>query len=301
MRNQAYSKFLSILIAINLVISIALTAQPNMVLVEGGSFMMGRNNASDKIKGAEFQNESPRHEVKLRSFYIGKYELTVKEYKEFVQSTGRQMPPQPDSSWFAEHPDTKIFYPLSKTQWWGWKDDLPMHNITWFDAVEYCNWLSEKEGLKKVYTFVSKNEVSWDLTANGYRLPTEAEWEYAARGGKLSKGYNFSGSNNIDEVAWYDNTTRFKGPAKIGTKTPNELGIFDMSGNVWEWCNDYFTSNYYSKSPKENPPGPGGNIYRVLRGGSWHYRADYARIANRDGPMAGFTNYNYGFRLTKNQ
>jgi formylglycine-generating enzyme required for sulfatase activity len=175
-----------------------------------------------------------------------------------------------------------------------------MHNITWFDAVEYCNWLSEKEGFQKVYT-VNGNDVSWNLSANGYRLPTEAEWEYAARGGKLSKGYKFSGSNNIDEVAWYDGTTKFKGPAVVGTKKPNELGIFDMSGNVWEWCNDYFASNYYAHSPKENPTGPGPNIYRVLRGGSWHYRDEYARIADRDGPNAAFTNYNYGFRIAKNK
>jgi formylglycine-generating enzyme required for sulfatase activity len=272
-----------------------------MVLVEGGSFMMGRDDKNDKIKGAEFQNELPRHEVKLKSFNIGKYEVSVKEYKEFVKAKGKNMPPQPDSAWFAEHPDTKLFYPLSKTQWWGWKDEFPMHNITWFEAVEYCNWLSEKQGLKKVYTFVGKSEISWDLSANGYRLPTEAEWEYAARGGKLSKGFNFSGSNDVDEVAWYDNTTKYKGPVKLGTKKPNELGIYDMSGNVWEWCNDFFDANYYSKSPKENPQGAGANNYRVLRGGSWHYRGDYARIANRDGPNAGFTNYTYGFRLAKNQ
>jgi formylglycine-generating enzyme len=301
MTNKAFSKYLLSCLFLCLFYSFNLLAQPDMILVEGGSFMMGRNDATDKIKGAEFSNELPRHEVKLKSFFIGKYEVSVKEYKEYIKATGKKMPSQPDSAWFAEHPDTKLFYPLSKTQWWGWKDDFPMHNITWYDAIDFCNWLSEKEGLKKVYTYVGKYDVNWDLSANGYRLPTEAEWEYAARGGKLSKGYKYSGSNNVDEVAWYENTTKYKGPAKIGTKKPNELGIYDMSGNVWEWCNDYFNSNYYTKSPKENPPGPGANVQRVLRGGSWHYRADYARIANRDGPEAGFTNFNYGFRLAKNQ
>ena len=300
MRNPGSYKQLSLFILFFVFISALIKAQPEMVLVEGGSFMMGRDDAKDKVKGAEFKNELPRHEVKLSSFYIGKYEVSVKEYKEFVAAKGKQMPAPPDSAWFAEHPDTKMFYPLSKAQWWGWKDYFPMHNVNWFEAVEYCNWLSEKHGLNKVYT-INKSEVSWNLSANGYRLPTEAEWEYAARGGKLSKGYRYSGSNNIDEVAWYDGTTKFKGPAKIGTLKANELGIFDMSGNVWEWCNDYFTANYYSNSAKENPAGPQANAYRSLRGGSWHYRDDYARIADRDGPNAAFTNFNYGFRLAKNK
>jgi len=299
MRNPGYLKHsLTLLI---LLFSSLIIAQSEMVLVQGGNFMMGRNEGKDKVVGVEFKNELPRHQVTLKDFYIGKYEVTVKEYKEFLQATGGKMPAPPDSAWFAEHPDTKLFYPLSKTQWWGWKDDYPMFNVDWFDAVRFCNWKSDKEGLTKVYTFVGKTEVKWDLSANGYRLPTEAEWEYAARGGKLSKGYNFSGSDNVDEVAWYDGTSKLKGPAKVGTKKPNELGIYDMSGNVWEWCNDYFSDGYYSRSPKVDPPGPPANIYRVLRGGSWHYRGDYARIANRDGPNAGFTNYNYGFRLVRNK
>lgn len=301
MRNPGYLKHSLTLLVLFLSFSSLIFAQSDMVLVQGGNFMMGRDAAKDKVVGVEFKNELPRHQVTLKDFYIGKYEVSVKEYKEFIQATGGHMPSSPDSAWFAEHPDTKLYYPLSKTQWWGWKDDYPMHNIDWFDAIRFCNWKSEKEGLTKVYTFVTKSEVKWDLSANGYRLPTEAEWEYAARGGKLSKGYNFSGSNNIDEVAWYDGTSKLKGPAKIGTKKPNELGIYDMSGNVWEWCNDYFSDGYYSRSPKVDPPGPQANIYRVLRGGSWHYRADYARIANRDGPNAGFTNFNYGFRLAKNK
>ncbi len=276
-------------------------AQADMILVEGGKFMMGRNSSVDKTDGVEFKNELPRHKVKVNSFYIGKYEVTVKEYKQFVNATGKRMPASPDSAWFAEHPDTKIFYPLSKTQWWGWKDNFPMINVNWFDAVKYCNWRSKKEGLKEVYTFVSKSEVKWDLTANGYRLPTEAEWEYAARGGKKSKGYVYAGSNNPSEVAWYDVTSNLKGPSKVGAKKPNELGIYDMSGNVWEWCNDYYSASYYKRSPEDNPTGPEANIYRVLRSGSWHYREELTRIADRDGPVAGLSNFNYGFRLAKNK
>lgn len=300
MRNKNYLRRLTLSLVVMLSF-FSLLAQTDMVLIEGGSFMMGRNASKDKVKGVEFKSELPRHKVQLRSFYIGKYEVTVKEYKEFVKSTGQRMPMAPDSAWFAEHPDTKMFYPLSKTQWWGWKDDFPMQNVNWFDAVKFCNWKSKKEGLKEVYTFVTKSEVKWDLSANGYRLPTEAEWEFAARGGNKSKGYIFAGSDNIDEVAWYDVSSNLKGPAKVGTKKPNELGLYDMSGNVWEWCNDYYSASYYSRSPKDNPTGASINIYRVLRSGGWHYRADLSRIADRDGPEAGVSNYNYGFRLARNK
>ncbi len=299
MRNKNYS--VRFILSLMVILSFFSLSAQEMVLVEGGSFMMGRNASKDKVKGVEFKSELPRHKVQVSSFYIGKYEVTVKEYKEFVKATGKKMPAAPDSAWFAEHPDTKMFYPLSKTQWWGWKDSYPMHNVNWFDAIKFCNWKSKKEGLKEVYKFVTKSEVKWDLSANGYRLPTEAEWEYAARGGKNSKGYIFAGSDNPNEVAWYDGTSQLKGPAKVGTKKPNELGLYDMSGNVWEWCNDYYAASYYSRSPKENPTGPSKNIYRVLRSGGWHYRADLSRIADRDGPEAGVSNYNYGFRLAKNK
>ncbi|MBN1250987.1 MAG: formylglycine-generating enzyme family protein [Bacteroidales bacterium] len=290
----------TVLIVLSFLFSTNINAQAQMVLVEGGTFKMGRDTKKDIVEGAEFKNELPRHDVTLNSFMIGKYEVTVKEYKEFVKATGKKMPSSPDSAWFAEHPDTKLYYPLSKSQWWGWKDYYPMHNVTWYDAVEYCNWLSEKNGLEKCYKIAGEN-TTCDFSKNGYRLPTEAEWEFAARGGNKSKGYNYSGSNNLDDVAWYDETTGLKGPMKVGTKKPNELGIYDMSGNVWEWCNDYYSGSYYSISPKDNPKGAGQNIHRVIRGGSWHYRSQLARIADRDGPYPHFTNYNYGFRLAKNK
>jgi len=285
---------------LSLLFSFNLSAQPKMVFVEGGTFMMGRDSKKDPIKGIEFKNELPRHKVTVNSFYIGKYEVSVKEYKQFVRAKKKRMPASPDSSWFAEHPDTKLYYPLSKTQWWGWKDYLPMHNVSWYDAVEYCNWLSKKHGLQKCYKIAGEKTIC-NFNKNGYRLPTEAEWEYAARGGKKSKGYNYSGSNNPKAVAWYDETSGLKGPMKIGTKKPNELGIYDMSGNVWEWCYDFYSSSYYKNSPVKNPKGGAMTIQRVIRGGSWHYRAELARNADRDGPKPGFTNYNYGFRIVKNK
>ena len=272
-------------------------AQTEMVFVESGTFEMGRAD-NDIVKGNEFNDELPKHTVTLNSFYIGKYEVTVADYKKFVAATDKTMPMPPDSSWFAEHPDTKIYYPLSVNQWWGWKDAHPMQNANWYDAVEYCNWLSVQEGLEPCYTIDSENTVC-DFSKNGYRLPTEAEWEFAARGGNKSQHYIYSGSNNIDEVAWYDGSSGLRGPSPVGTKKPNELGIYDMSGNVWEWCNDYYAGNFYTYTNSDNPTGAAQNIYRSLRGGSWHYRRLLARIADRDGPYPAFTNFNYGFRIAR--
>lgn len=280
--------------------------KPQMVLVEGGSYQMGNTGAV--VKGDK--DESPVHHVNVKSFYIGKYEVTVKEYKQFIADASatdlinkrgdHKMPKQPDSTWLAEHPDTKKFYPLPTQKWWGWVDDMPMQHITWYEAAAYCNWLSGKEGLQKCYFENEDGGIECDLTKNGYRLPTEAEWEFAARGGNKSAGNMYAGSANSADVAWYDETSFLKGPSKVGAKKPNELGIYDMCGNVWEWCTDYYMATFYSKSPKDNPVNTTPTSWRVIRGGSWHYNAEYATVTSRDGPEPTYTNYNYGMRLAKN-
>jgi len=145
-------------------------------------------------------------------------------------------------------------------QGWG-RGNRPVINVSFDDAWAYCDWLNQKSG---------KN----------FRLPTEAEWEYAARGGIKSRNYTFSGSDNIDAISWYsENSERTTHP--VGQKGANELGLCDMSGNVWEWCSDWYDIGYYSHSPSDNPKGPINGTLRVIRGGGWGYDARNCRISYR--------------------
>ena len=153
----------------------------------------------------------------------------------------------------------------------------PVENVSWDDCQEFVKRLNE-------------------LTGKAFRLPTEAEWEYAARGGNKSKGYKYSGSNTIGDVAWYtSNSSVMTHP--VGTKSPNELGLYDMTGNVWEWCSDWYGEEYYSSSPSNNPTGPTSGPSRVYRGGSWFSSAQSCRVANRSDYDPGNRGSNLGFRL----
>jgi len=139
--------------------------------------------------------------------------------------------------------------------------------------------------------------VSVDWESNGYRLPTEAEWEYAARGGNQSQGYTYAGSNTVGDVAWYYSSNSGSRTHTVGEKQPNELGLYDMSGNVWEWCWDWFGSDYYGSSPAANPTGPSSGSHRVLRGGSWGINAQYVRAAIRGDSTPSYRDDNIGFRV----
>ena len=275
----------------------------NMIFVEGGTFQMGSNDEDS------YNTEKTFHKVTLDSFFISKYQLTFAEYDKYCNSTGKRKP------------DDKN---------WG-RGNRPVINVSWYDAIEYCNWRSKEEGLEICYTIDKtrkdqNNEsnyddvkwiVSWDIAKNGYRLPTEAEWEYAAKGGvktQNSASQRYSDSNDIDEVAWYYNNSGqmvkkgliFKKQEMVNRKThpvgkkkPNELGIYDMSGNVWEWCNDWYGKNYYSKSPKKNPQGPNSGNSSVLRGGSWYDYAYNCRVADRFSNLRGNSNNSIGFRFAR--
>ncbi len=156
-------------------------------------------------------------------------------------------------------------------------EQCPVESVSWNDIQEFIKKLNEKTGKK-------------------FRLPTEAEWEYAAKGGKYEEDNKLSGSKNIGYVAWFRNNSEGK-PQKVGEKQPNILGIYDMTGNVWEWCNDNYKSDYYSISPKENPQGPEKGEKKVLRGGSWNNFAKHSRVTYRITFIPANETYDYGFRL----
>ncbi|HRD82546.1 MAG TPA: SUMF1/EgtB/PvdO family nonheme iron enzyme, partial [Saprospiraceae bacterium] len=190
----------------------------------------------------------------------------------------------------------------------------PVEQVSWYDAVEFCNRLSTIQGYAPSYTIDkgkkdpnNKSEydkLKWIVTLNpaadGYRLPTEAEWEYAARGGRYpalpSGAGTYAGGEKPDEVAWYDANSH--GETKpVGLKLPNELGLHDMSGNVWEWCWDWYGD--YPGRPETNYHGPASGSYRVHRGGSWHSVPQFVRVANRYSNTPDYRNFNIGFRLSR--
>jgi sulfatase modifying factor 1 len=239
---------------------------------------------NEKRDGNGDDDEKPAHEVRMESLFIGKYQVTFQEYDAFCEATGREKP---------------------EDRGWG-RGRRPVIYVDWYDAVEYCNWLNEIWGLEKVYEInkgkKDPNNKKWLVTinenANGYRLPTEAEWEYAARGGQQSKDFTYAGSNNLDEVGWYGDNSGGK-THPVGEKKPNELGLYDMSGNVYEWCWDWFDGDYYQPSPKDDPHGPESGSYRVIRGGYWALNARACRVADRDDGYPARRSYNVGFRLVR--
>jgi len=256
------------------------------VLVPGGTFTMGRTT------GSGYSDELPTHSVTLNSFYLGTYEVTQAEYAQFMQ---------PGSSWTSNY---------------GLGDNYPAYYVSWYAILKYCNLRSMAEGLTPVYSISgSTNPANWgsvptsnnstwnaaicNWNANGYRLPTEAEWEYAARGATNTPDYLYSGSDDINAVAWYSGNNSPNGSKPVGTKAPNGLGLYDMSGNVYEWCWDWYGSSYYSSSPGSNPTGPASGSSRVLRGGFWSIRADYCRVALRNNSSPLISYYSIGFRLCR--
>ena len=227
----------------------------DMVYVEGGTFQMGATSEQGRDY---YSDEIPVHSVTLSDYYIGKFEVTQGLWEKVMGTTIHEQ---------------RIKAGYSSTN--GVGSDYPMYYVNWEEAQEFCKKLSQ-------------------LTGKTYVLPTEAQWEYAARGGVKSRGYKYSGSNTIGNVAWYsDNSSSSTRP--VATKQPNELGLYDMSGNVWEWCSDW--DGYYSSESQSNPTGPSTGSRRVLRGGSWGYYAGGCRVSYRIGNYPSYRNFNYGFRV----
>ena len=202
-------------------------------------------------------NEKPAHQITLSTYSIGETEVTQELWEAVMGS--------------------------NPSEFKGSK--RPVEHVSWTDCQDFIKKLNEKTG-------------------QNFRLPTEAEWEYAARGGRKSKGYKYAGSNNIKSVAWYDKNSCDKGASSpdygthnVAQKQPNEVGLYDMSGNVWEWCSDWYGKDYYGSSPQSNPQGPDSGQHRVLRGGSWSNGSRSCRSSYRSYDTPVSRRYTLGLRL----
>ncbi len=241
------------------------------VAVPAGCYPMGNPF------GDAYHIEMPVHEVCVNSFAIGTFSTTRGDFKRFVEESGyRTEAERGHGCHVYDGKEWKIDTAATwRTPGFPQGDDHPVVCVSWNDSVAYAQWLSRK-------------------SKRTFRLPTEAEWEYAARsGGRLEK---FAGGNDVKVAAWYsensDNRTH-----PVGQKMPNGLGLYDMSGNVWQWVQDWYGENYYRESPRRNPTGPSSGSKRVFRGGSWFYDPRGARTTYREFHLPGYSSSHVGFRL----
>jgi formylglycine-generating enzyme required for sulfatase activity len=261
-----------------------------LVRVPGGSFQMGTSDGSYR--------ERPVHTVTLSAFSIGRTEVTQSQWYAVMGTTIQELQAAVTTS----------------TSNYGRGNTYPVYYVNWYHALAFCNKLSVMEGLTPAYrisnstnpndwgTVPTSNNATWDAVtidsnANGYRLPTEAQWEYAAKGGDGSPGnFTYAGSNTVGDVAWYNNNSGSS--HAVGTKVPNSLGIYDMSGNVVEKCWDWYGD--YSSAAQTNPTGASSGSYRVYRGGSWGSSAEYdVRSTYRDLSYPYSRGIYGGFRLVR--
>jgi len=256
-----------------------------MVLIPSGAFQMGssrdqvaagqklgqpRNNKVDD--GEMVAEETPAHRVQLnRPYLLSATEVTVAQFKQFVEATSYVTDVERFNN---DETGARKRKKLAgaKLDWrqpgYSAGEDAPATFVTWHDAVQFCNWLSEHEGLKHCYTRQAKG--SWVVLAagEGYRLPTEAEWEFACRAGTTTLFSFGDDASKLEEYGWFHENAR-SGPQSVGLKRPNPFGLYDMHGNVEEWCHDWFAADYYKNSPRANPYGPDSGSAHVVRGGAW--------------------------------
>ena len=229
-----------------------------LVLIPPGEFMMG---SPDSDKDA-YSDEKPPHKVRItKPFYLGAHEVTVGQFRRFI-----------DQSHYDAGSDWKVAFE-------GQTNEDPVTCVSWNDAVAFCQWLSKKEG-------------------KTYRLPTEAEWEYACRAGTTTRWCFGDDEAALAKYAWYDGNSR-NATHPVGQKRPNAWGLYDMHGNVWEWCADWYAEDYYGQSPPDDPTGPSSGTDRVLRGGSWFSSPGSPRSANRDRDRPGNRGHYDGFRVAR--
>jgi len=252
-------------------VEVELRAKPfiDMVGVNSGAFLMGCTSEQPKCD----KDEKPVHKVTLDDFAISRYEITNEQYCVFLNEEGIDSDGRDGriSLIHIGNSHCQIKYTSGLFVPKEGKAEHPVVEVTWNGAQEFSKWA-------------------------GGRLPTEAEWEYAARGGHKSKQTIYSGSDKVDSVAWYVGNSRDHAHP-VGSKKPNELGIYDMSGNVWEWCYDWYED--YSAEHKNNPEGLKRGNSVVIRGGSWLYYGSFCRVSNRGSSAPSYAFNNYGFRLVR--
>ena len=305
----------------------------DMVLIPGGTFDMG-----DHFDEGWYSWELPVHTVALDSFYMGKYAITNRQYCDYLNSAQSQSLIAVTSGTVYEagsgtmypYCDTDIASVYSQIDYSGnvfsvrtdsdrdMSND-PMVEVSWYGAVAYCNWRSQQEGYQTCYDPCVPD---WpcDYSKNGYRMPTEAEWEYAARGGLSAMRFPWGDTISHGEAnyhswwsagspyypydvnptegyhpTWDDGVFPYTSP--VGSFAANGYGLYDMAGNVWQWCNDWWAGDYYDYSPTSNPTGPTSGAYRIFRGGSWHRLAFMCRVAHRDFFGGKDSRYDRGFRI----
>lgn len=270
----------------------------NLILINGGTFILG------DIWGDDDPNDSPTSVVSLGNYYISNHEVTIGEYLVFMNDVNISNDGYIKGNKIIDLGDfdcsvSKNFTGFNfKSNKFFDSDSCPITEITWFGALEYCNWLSENNGLEQVY-IIDSNTVIFDKMKSGYRLPTEAEWEYAARsGGREDQQWSGTNSNEyLDNYAWYYSNSGNKA-YPIKSKNPNAFGLYDMSGNVWEWCWDWYGD--YDISNKTNPIGPISGSRRVIRGGYWYATSIGCKTSFRthSNPQGGTGSI--GFRIAQN-
>ncbi|MDX2281332.1 MAG: formylglycine-generating enzyme family protein [Saprospiraceae bacterium] len=251
---------------------------PDLVPIPGGTYLRGCADEKDPDCG---DDEKPVREVKINAFSMGRTEVTNAQYCAFLNAMGNRE--DGGVTWIdleEEFQDEhcRIKQKGKKFEVEKGYEQHPVIYVSWYGAKAYCDWLSSKVNGRK------------------YRLPTEAEWEYAARGGNKPGGYKYAGSDDLDAVGWYSGNSGDK-IHPVGQKKGNELGLMDMSGNLWEWCSDWFSDSYYADGPVDNPQGPVDGAARVSRGGSWFNTPQFCRVSNRDYWRPGNRDNRLGFRV----
>ena len=269
--------------------------KPEMVKLIAGIFKMGDTFGEGNL------DERPIHQVKVDSVFMGKYVVSFDEYDLYCEINSKS---KPDDAGMG-------------------RGKLPVINITWYDMIDYCNWLSEVHGFEKVYSIDKSSSdpnnlneddtIKWDISvnwdANGYRLPTEAEWEFAARncgghrrfgnGSQIAhpKEMNFDGMEPSTPIAVVGE--KRPAPVPVDSFEPNKYELYNMSGNVWELCWDWYDEDYYEESPMNNPKGPSSGKLKVARGGSWVHTAFKCRTMSREHKAAHLPDVRIGFRLVR--